>query len=149
MVAVKSFKMGNLGMSAGSSDSSISVGLLALAAASFLALVPVQASAQEQENNSAVQCMSKTLSNGTTFDILVPANNTAAMRATDFQPVPCNRSFSTAQAQTDYRNRVCYFAATWSLPVQRRFARSNGVSPAALCGMAEQVVGPWMREGVN
>lgn len=112
-------------------------------------LAPVAAHAQsvpDQDPEGAI-CMSRVAANGDQLRIILPVQSESAMQAQGYGVVPCQTAFPSAASRLAYRDNVCRIASMWREELQRRFAESRGVRSAILCGMAEQVVGPWDRRG--
>lgn len=77
--------------------------------------------------------------------ILVPAINVEAMKAKGFVIDDCTRRFRSVAQRRAWRNRICKYAAEQSEVMQRQYEAQFGERPAVLCGMAEMIIGQWVR----
>lgn len=77
--------------------------------------------------------------------ILVPAINVPAMRAKGFINDDCARRFRSITQRRAWRDNICKYAAEQSEVLQKQYEAQFGERPAVLCGMAELVVGQWVR----
>jgi hypothetical protein len=118
----------------------------------LLASVPVPLAAQEIAATSLQPgvCMVRQQAAGSELQspltpIVVPVSDTEAMTQSGFGAADCSDVFASADEQRAWRDAICTITATHAEGVQDQLENLLGARPAVLCGMAEQVLGPWQR----
>ncbi len=82
--------------------------------------------------------------------IVAPAAAFAFLAAKGFEEFDCAREGFNRPQQIEYRDFVCTIAAEQPEGMQAQFEGILGARPATLCGMAELVLGSWVKsEGVS
>jgi len=93
------------------------------------------------------QCLVRGIGDGaqrTSLAVIVPQAQSLALIKKGFVAAPCETAFATARSAEDWRNRICSMAANPNEAVQNQLEAHLGERPNVLCGMAEQVIGPWL-----